>query len=122
MKKIYIYCLDQNKHKQICELSNELNLETSDLQYSDLNKTIKDIINNNDKEVVKVPASYQMEEMLLFYNLSENELNDFLKKYRQNGIQPISLKAVVTEYNYEWSLYELMNQLKQERAYYQNNR
>ena len=121
MKKIYINCFDQNKNKQIIDLANELDLETASLKYDDLKKTVKAIIENIDEEITTIPLQYQMEEMLLFYNLNDNELNNFLQKYRQKGIQPISLKAIVTEYNYKWSLLELIEHLKQERAYYQQS-
>lgn len=56
------------------------------------------------------------EEMMLFSGLDSNELDEFFSQYQKEGIEPIALKAVLTEYNRSWNSIELFQELKREHA------
>ena len=53
-------------------------------------------------------------EILVFVAFSEEKLDLFLRAYRQAGIAPIPLKAVLTPHNCSWSVYELTQELMRE--------
>lgn len=55
------------------------------------------------------------DEMLLFHNLSDHQLNQFLTACRQQRFAPVALKAVVTPDNAAWTAVELHAELWQER-------
>ena len=55
------------------------------------------------------------DEMLLFYNLSDHQLNTFLATCKQQRFAPVALKAIVTPDNTAWTAVELHAELWQER-------
>lgn len=55
------------------------------------------------------------DEMLLFHNLSDYQLNTFLATCKQQRFAPVALKAVVTPTNVAWTAAELYVELWQER-------
>lgn len=66
------------------------------------------------QEKRKAPAVYHQAEILVFVAFSEEKLDLFLRAYRQAGIAPIPLKAVLTPHNCSWSVYELTQELMRE--------
>lgn len=59
------------------------------------------------------------DELMAFYGFSNSRLNQFLQAYRQKGIEPVALKAMVTEHNRDWRLVDLFGELKREHALFQ---
>ncbi len=55
------------------------------------------------------------DEMLLFHNLSDAQLNRFLQTCKQQRFAPVALKAVVTPTNVTWTPVELCAELWRER-------
>lgn len=55
------------------------------------------------------------EEMMVLVDLSEMELDRFLQAYRESGIAPVSLKAVLTPHNQGWDSVALYRELIRER-------
>lgn len=55
------------------------------------------------------------EQLLVLYRFSESRLDQLLYGLRKAGVPKIELKAVVTEQNSQWTLYELYEELKRER-------
>lgn len=80
------------------------------------NRTGKAIkINNNQVEsAAKAPALYNMPELMIFNGFDSPALDGFLNMYKMTGLPKIPLKAVVTPYNIKWTLYELIEHLKEE--------
>ena len=54
-------------------------------------------------------------EYLIFSGLPEVLLDQFLKEYRQQKIEPTPLKAVVTLHNKDWTVRNLIMELMKER-------
>ena len=63
---------------------------------------------------VSIPQLYTMPELIIFSGFDENSLNEFLKAYKAKGIEKVQLKAVITPYNLNWTLYDLIEHLKEE--------
>ena len=68
---------------------------------------------------IKLPPLYQMPELLVFVGMPEARLDQFLDAYKAAGIEPVALKAVATLHNSNWTVYELIETLKEERAEFQ---
>lgn len=66
------------------------------------------------QEKRKAPLAYQQAEILVFVGFADEKLDFFLRAYRQAGIAPIPLKAILTPHNCNWSVYELTLELMRE--------
>ena len=55
------------------------------------------------------------EEMLVLVDFTDSELDRFLGTYRESGIAPVSLKAVLTAHNQGWDSVALYRELVRER-------
>lgn len=55
-------------------------------------------------------------EMLVLCGLEDGDLDRFLKAYREAGIAPVPLKAMLTPFNVSWSAEKLFGELMAEHA------
>lgn len=55
------------------------------------------------------------EQMLVLHQFTERRLDQLLLELRKAGVPKIELKAIVTEQNSKWTLYQLYEELKKER-------
>ncbi|MBO4687913.1 MAG: DUF3783 domain-containing protein [Clostridiales bacterium] len=62
-----------------------------------------------------VPPMYQMPEILIFVSIEEEGIRTFLSAFRASGEKPVALKAAVTPFNINWTLYALIGELNRER-------
>ncbi|MBO4921628.1 MAG: DUF3783 domain-containing protein [Lachnospiraceae bacterium] len=133
MEALYIHIDNIEKRSAIEKLCESLNITVKDLSYSDLNRTVLDIVasvpimfnnktNINGGTVSKVPPLFLMPEVILFNGFNDESLQGFLAAYRKVGIEKVTLKAVVTPYNITWTLYDLIEHLKEESAQDPGNR
>lgn len=53
-------------------------------------------------------------EMMVFFGFDEEELDEFLEKYRDAGIPNVALKALMTPYNMLWTPRKLFEELSEE--------
>lgn len=60
------------------------------------------------------------EEMMVMFAFQGTMMREFLQFFRDEGLQPISLKAVATPTNISWSALDLFQELQKERAYFQS--
>ena len=61
-------------------------------------------------------APVMNEEMLVISVFWEERLEELLDKLKKEGVPKINLKAVVTETNAGWTVYQLYEQLREEHA------
>lgn len=54
------------------------------------------------------------QEMLVLADFTQQQLDEFLKSYRLSGIEPVPLKAVLTEHNQNWNAFMLFSELVRE--------
>lgn len=116
------------KEKQIAALCRSLKLGIRNIKQHDLNKQLGSICTQGGSkggnvlsktEGVKAPDKYRLPELIIFYGLSDETLDKFLEEYKKSGIEPVSLKAVVTPENISWSIYKLVCELEKERIQYE---
>ena len=55
------------------------------------------------------------EQILVLHQFTERRLDQLLLELRKAGVPKIELKAIVTEQNSKWTLYQLYEELKKER-------
>lgn len=64
--------------------------------------------------VGKSAALPPVQEMLVFSGFSQEELEEFLSLYRTAGLEPVTLKAMVTMYNIFWTPAMLFAEISEE--------
>ena len=60
----------------------------------------------------EAPAIF--EKMLILHGFSQQRLQELLAGLRKAKVPPIPLKAMVTEHNADWTLYELYQEIRKE--------
>ena len=120
---IFFHTGSKQKSEQITNLCRNINQESRSLSYGDLSRSLADItgfgklpaLSDGHRSPV-LPIMYSMPDVILFYQLSDSDLDTFLAQYKKDGIEAIPLKAIVTPTNIRWTLYELIEQLAKEAA------
>jgi len=133
MKTIFAHIIDTDKLNSIKDLCAKLNINIELVGNNELGRTVLDIISEDDTKLSKgiksangviisndntaslnIPLMYNMPEVMIFKGFDEQKLKYFLNEYRQAGIEKVELKAVITPYNVAWTLYFLIEHLKEE--------
>ncbi len=127
MTDLIMYKINEtSKEKQVVNLCRKLGLKTRKLKDSDAKITVGTLTGNGKINASpgnqmlntanqNVPTGYSLPELIVFSGLEDNKLDEFLAEYKKMGIAPISLKAVVTIHNVNWTMYELAEELVRER-------
>lgn len=121
-KKPYIFTvgLKDSKSAAVSRLCAELDITYIRLSESDRCRKVGEIAECEEPKPMVSNVSAvkpgQAPEVLIFSNLTESKLDDFLAEYRRAGIESIALKAVVTAHNAGWTIDELTAELIKERA------
>lgn len=115
---ILFHIPDPAKAKLVTDLCRSLQFGLKPLTAADTGKTVGALagLPGAAQKAAKVPAGYQLPELLIFSGLSDAALDLFLAAYRKAGIPPIPLKAIVTQHNAAWPLFSLTQELQRERA------
>ena len=119
MEQVLLYTLDKDKAHRIETLCSSLGIGFRRLTLGDLRFSVASVVSGDYKlplGAAPLPALYVQPELMLFSGLKDRTLDSFLKKYRQEKIPPIPLKAVVTPFNCSWTLVQLTAQLQREHA------
>jgi hypothetical protein len=112
---------DEKKKIQLEVLCLSLSIKAKELKATDLNeqvgklagiKGIKSTAQTENPD--KIPALFSMPELIIFSGVPSAKLDEFLYSYKNVGLTPTKLKAVVTPKNVGWTLYQLINELSQE--------
>lgn len=118
---LVIYHLkDVKKENQLIRLCKQLEINTRKLKESEVNVPLSVVAGISGvpvmKQTEKAPQDYKMPELLVFSGMAEEKLDEFLAQYRKQGIEAVSLKAMVTPHNIFWTVYQLTAELIKERA------
>lgn len=121
MKTLIINIPDPNKKAGLENLCKKLGINIRIVKDDDADKTLISIIsggkyelNGFSKPQVNPGAAKKLPEFMIFQEFEEDALQEFLQNYRATGLERIPLKAVVTPYNISWTLYDLVEHLKEE--------
>lgn len=129
LRLVMFHIEEAAKEEQILALCVRLGFSAKRLSQADINTSVGELAGlEMDKRVrgtqqeVKAPLVCRLPEVMIFSGLDEDELERFLQAYRKEGILPVGLKAVITPYNVNWSLYHLTEELARERAAMQSGK
>lgn len=116
MKKVLLFNVGFFKEGQIFHLCKMLNIQPVKVkpeEYGDIIGYLAGIkgMKSNGK---KCRATGINQEMMVFAGISSDELDVFLQKYNEMGIEKISLKAMVTPFNVSWTGEQLYKELVRE--------
>jgi len=113
--QVFLHIPDKNKLDRISKLCEKSGYSCRRIQNADVNRTILELISGQSAgKKVSAPPLYFLPEMMIFQGLADKEVHQFLEAYRAEGIPTVDLKAVVTPWNFTWTLYELAEHLKEE--------
>ncbi|WP_124068336.1 DUF3783 domain-containing protein [Clostridium sp. E02] len=73
------------------------------------------------EEQIKDDGKEVEEELLVMKNFSNQRIDELLKNLKRAGVSKIALKAVITDTNINWNLYELYLELKKEHEVMSKN-
>lgn len=117
-KKLLLFHIAAEKRSRIEALCRELEIQTVAVALKQYGECLGALAG-----VPGIPAArkeYQGEElageMLVFSGINQQELDTFLKKYRERSIEPVELKAVITPHNIFWSAGQLYEELFKEHC------
>ncbi len=121
---ILMHVSSEAKALAVEKVASELGETIQKVSSEDLPRSILSIFTGKfeggpkEKEAAKakIPVLYAMPEVLVFVAFSMEKLDDFLSLYRKTGEEPVKLKAVTTPTNIQWTLYDLIEELKKEHA------
>lgn len=123
---LFFYTDHYNKDRLITQLCRQFGIGVRKLKPSDVNTPLAALVSPGmkgssfPKEAAwtkqKAPEGYLLPEIMIFSGFSQEFLFQFLSAYKDAGIEKISLKAMVTPYNFSWSLFSLIKELEREQT------
>lgn len=148
--KVLLFHLKNETGKKIQKLCTRLKIESIHVEKKDFLKPLKEIagieeinkivktekenttLNRAEKEEAELDRADEVsgsserlldfsESMLVLVDFTDELLDRYLKEYKVMHIDHIDLKAVLTEYNQNWNVIKLYEELCGEREYFRKN-
>lgn len=119
-KKVLLFNIENAKKIQIENVCKKCNALCKTIAPADYSKTLGELagVLTIKKNMPPYTGGELPAEMLVFSGFPDNELDEFLKHYRESGISPVALKAVITTTNVFWSAIDTYRELLKESLYY----
>lgn len=116
MKEILLYNLDNEKGKQIRQVCSPLSISCRDVASDEYLQTIGALagLPGFMLRPMTVAAPAFSDEMMLFCGFTNDDIYDFLSRYKAAGIAPVHLKATLTPHNVGWNSLEIHDELTKE--------
>ena len=133
-RNILLFGVDDNQQEKIKSFCSSFSVEVSPVEKKDCNQTIGSLAGipkakNTFGRMSRgktastgkaAEANCDMpafsEPMMVFCNLEQEVLNQYLEGYSGAGIEKIALKAVLTPYNVSWTPKQLFEELREEHS------
>ena len=94
--------------------SHESSLNNGEESHKNTSSAGRSIISSEGQQASRVPIK---DELLILCGFTDERLDELLAKLKKAGVPRTGLKAVVTETNAQWTVYELYGHLLEERRY-----
>jgi hypothetical protein len=116
MKKLLLYNLEHEKEKQVLELCSSLHITVIIIKKEDYLESLGTLLKIQGTHRINIPFTGFpfTEEMMIFHDFREKELDNFLEKYNTKKIGRIDLKAQTTPHNIEWNSLKIHDELTYE--------
>lgn len=121
IKRVLAFNLPVMKNMAVLKACQETNAEFKLVKPENLHKTLGSLagilgIDENPGEY-DIPGNNHYEnELIVFAGFDNSEMENFISKYRKNGVSDPKIKVMLTEYNALWSPAFLLEQIKKEIA------
>ncbi len=116
MKQLLLYNVNGKKEEQILNLCSSLHIAPRKVETVEFLESLGALLRVKGMTRLDIPfGGFPFtDEMLVFHDLKDKELDSFLEKYRTRGIEKIALKAQTTLHNIGWNSMKLHDELTQE--------
>ena len=115
--KVLVFHMERAKEKQIRLLCRRLNIEVVKVVARDYQQKLGSLAGIVGFAKEPVTDGVELDgEMMIFSGMDSAAMDRFLAEYRKNGIEPVSLKAVITPHNIFWTAEEVYRELEREHA------
>ena len=113
--KVLLYRLgkDTEKGNALCAILDEMKILTLRVKPEQLNVTAGELASTNAAATGETPETVPEAEFMLLCGLGNQQLDRLLAAMRRAGVY-VPYKAVLTEYNREWKLCKLIEEVEQE--------
>lgn len=117
---VLLYNLENEKRQKIEKFCRSMALNPVHVAKDDFNIPIENLLekheNVSDGKEESTDAEFFSEEMMVFCGFNGKLLDIFLREYKKRHMEPVSLKAMLTEHNRKWTSAQLYGELCRERA------
>lgn len=111
---ILIYNLDNSQKLKLMFICSQLKLRLISVPRADYAQPLGALVGMSKRIPAEPGGEDFSDEMLVMVNFSNPLLNAFLAALRQNHVQGIALKAILTPTNAAWDSVKLRNELMEE--------
>ena len=112
---------ETEKGKALCAILDEMKILTLHIKPEQLDVTAGELVSTNAAATGAPPETVPEAEFMLLCGLGERQLDRLLAAMRRAGVY-VPYKAVLTEYNKEWKLCKLMEEVAQEHELMKGSR
>lgn len=112
------YNLTGERGRRIRMLAARYKVRIRPVAHEEMGRPIGDLVAKEELPYSAYEDEGFQDEMMIMAHFPSALINRFLDSFRHAGIQPIQLKALMTETNSQWSSAHLHGELKQESAFF----
>lgn len=116
-KTILIYEIKKEKEEKVLTICRKRQITVRKVQLLEYAQSLGSLarISKIPQNRTKDSGTLLGEEMMVFSGMDTNEIDSFLNDYKNMGISPVELKAVLTPYNIFWNSRQLYEELQKEK-------
>lgn len=119
---VLLFRLNQDKYAAVRKVCKTLGIRILDIARKDYSQKLGSLaqIQGFSKEAKKYDGPELPAEMLVFSEMNSDQVDAFLAEYKKTGMEPIALKAVVTDQNIFWTADRMQKELLREHLFMSN--
>ena len=119
---VLLFRLNQDKYAAVRKVCKILGIRILDIARKDYSQKLGSLaqIQGFSKEAKKYDGPELPAEMLVFSEMNSDQVDVFLAEYKKTGVEPIALKAVVTDQNIFWTADRMQKELLREHLFMSN--
>jgi 4-hydroxyphenylpyruvate dioxygenase-like putative hemolysin len=119
---ILLFRINRDKYAVIQNVCRTLGIRIIDVARKDYSQKLGTLaqIQGFSKEAKKYDGPELPAEMLVFSEMNSDQVDAFLAEYKKTGVEPIALKAVVTDQNIFWTADRMQKELLREHLFMSN--
>ena len=116
-KTILIYEMKKEKEEKVLTICRKRQITVRKVQLLEYAQSLGSLarISKIPQNRTKDSGTLLGEEMMVFSGMDTNEIDSFLNDYKNMGISPVELKAVLTPYIIFWNSRQLYEELQKEK-------